>query len=193
LLILAGCSTVREMAPFGLFEEQEAADQVGGKGLEWLRDKANQGDRVAQFRLAEAYREGDGLAADLPKCAYWYQQSAQQNYPPAQYRLGLMYGNGEGVPQDYELAAVWLRKAARQDHGESQYLVCLAYGLGRGFFYDVREAYAWCELAVRNGVGEAEDAQKTLAERMDADQISASLARAENLLEDLAAPTVDTP
>jgi hypothetical protein len=186
LVLLSGCSTVKEIAPFGLFEGDEG-EQVGD-GIYWLQERAHGGDRVAQFSLAEAYRNGEGLQQNYATAARWYQLSAEQNYPPSQYRLGLLYANGQGVPLDYELAAVWLRKAARQDHSDSQYMVCLAYGLGKGLEHDVIRAYAWCELAADRGLAEAKDAQDTLAQSMTADQITAALDLAERMRAELDAP-----
>lgn len=188
LVLVGGCSTVKEIAPFGLLGEDEDELEQAGEGVYWLKEKADSGDRVAQFSLAEAYRNGEGLQKDYTTAARWYQRSAEQNYPPSQYRLGLLYANGQGVPQDYELAAVWLRKAARQDHSDSQYMVCLAHGLGKGLDYDAVRAYAWCELAADQGIAEAKGAQETIAANMTADQITAALDLAERLRQGIDAP-----
>ncbi len=65
-----------------------ADNQEIWKGLFGYQQKmANLGNAEAQFKLAEMYEQGSGVAADRAQARHWYQQAAAQGYPPAQQRL----------------------------------------------------------------------------------------------------------
>ena len=55
-----------------------------------LRRKAEAGDAKAQFDLAEAFSEGNGVAKDSAKGMEWLRRSALQGYAGAQVVLGYM-------------------------------------------------------------------------------------------------------
>jgi len=79
-----------------------------------LRRKAEAGDAKAQFDLAEAFSEGNGVAKDSAKGMEWLRRSALQGYAGAQVVLGYMYQKGINTEQDPEEAAKWYKKAASQ-------------------------------------------------------------------------------
>jgi hypothetical protein len=79
-----------------------------------LQRSAEAGDAKAQFDLADAYFEGNGIPKDLAKGIDWLQKSAAQGYTGAEVTLGVLYQNGVQVPKDPHIAAKWYRKAARQ-------------------------------------------------------------------------------
>jgi TPR repeat protein len=75
---------------------------------------AQQGDKQAQFDLADMYYYGKGVPIDHKKAARWYEKVAKQGYSEAQYNLGVMYYYAQGVPKDDKKAAEWNGKAAAQ-------------------------------------------------------------------------------
>ena len=79
-----------------------------------LRRKAEAGDAKAQFDLADAFSEGQGVAKDSAKGMEWLKRSALQGYAGAQVVLGYLYQKGINTEQDPEEAAKWYKKAARQ-------------------------------------------------------------------------------
>ncbi|MEZ5446342.1 MAG: tetratricopeptide repeat protein [Gammaproteobacteria bacterium] len=81
-----------------------------------LQQRATQGDRVAQRRLAAAYLDGKELPRDPVRAAQWYRKAALQGDAESQFVLSGMYYRGEGVPRDAEVAVQWLRRAAAQGH-----------------------------------------------------------------------------
>lgn len=81
-----------------------------------LQQRATQGDRVAQRRLAAAYLAGAELPRDPVRAAQWYRKAALQGDAESQFVLSGMYYRGEGVPRDAEVAVQWLRRAAAQGH-----------------------------------------------------------------------------
>lgn len=81
-----------------------------------LQQRATQGDRVAQRRLAAAYLDGREVPRDPVRAAQWYRKAALQGDAESQFVLSGMYYRGEGVPRDAEVAVQWLRRAAAQGH-----------------------------------------------------------------------------
>ena len=79
-----------------------------------LRHKAEAGDAKAQFDLAAAYSEGNGVAKDSAKGMDWLRRSAFQGYAGAQVVLGYIYQKGINIEKDPSEAAKWYQKAARQ-------------------------------------------------------------------------------
>jgi hypothetical protein len=82
--------------------------------LDALRRKAEAGDPKAQFDLAEAYSEGNGVAKDFPQGMEWLKKSATQGYAGAQVVLGIIFQQGINTEKDPSEAAKWFRKAAKQ-------------------------------------------------------------------------------
>ena len=85
----------------------------------------------AQYDLAAAYMEGNGVAMDRSQGLKWLKKSAAQGYVGAEATLGYMYQNGVEVVKDPEQAAAWYRKAARQQNAKAQ--GHLAELLAKGF------------------------------------------------------------
>ncbi|KAI9193524.1 uncharacterized protein BJ171DRAFT_603262 [Polychytrium aggregatum] len=69
---------------------------------------------MAQFRLAECYRNGVMVDKDHTKAVELYRNLADRGIPRAQIALGQYFENGEGVEQDYNNAIEWYSKAADQ-------------------------------------------------------------------------------
>jgi TPR repeat protein len=102
---------------------------------EWYELAAARGNRKAQSRLAEMYREGEGVGKDLvvaafyqmaalaPQChsavarhrqilAQFVLKAANQGHAEAQYRIARMLHEGAYIAKDEAAAALWMRKAA---------------------------------------------------------------------------------
>ncbi|KAI9201973.1 Sel1 repeat family protein, partial [Polychytrium aggregatum] len=69
---------------------------------------------MAQFHLAECYRNGLGVDQDHAKAVELYRSLADRGIPQAQVALGRCYESGEGVEQDYNTTIEWYSKAADQ-------------------------------------------------------------------------------
>ena len=77
---------------------------------------AEQGHKIAQNNLGNAYYLGDGVARDPARAAYWFEKAAAQGYKLAQCNLGGMYRRGHRAERR---AAHWYGKAAAQGDGEA--------------------------------------------------------------------------
>ena len=84
---------------------------------EW-RPLADRGDADAQFNLAQAYKLGRGVPANLDTALGLYRKAALQNHGEAQALLGLLlFQNGKRAE-----AMPWLGKAADRGDPASQYV-----------------------------------------------------------------------
>ena len=129
-----------------------------------LRQRAEQGDALAQHDLGLIYRAGDGVPKDEPQAMMWFRKAADQGVAEAQYNLGLMYFNGEGVVQDFTQAVAWYRRAADQGHAAAQYNLGFMYDRGQGVPQDDVEGHKWRNLAASRVTG---DKLKEYAETRD--------------------------
>ncbi|HEU5046348.1 MAG TPA: tetratricopeptide repeat protein [Rickettsiales bacterium] len=89
-------------------------DNLPTKGqLARTLEEAKQGDAEAQYQIAEAYLEGEGVHQDEKEAAEWYYKSAMQGYTPAQFAMGFVYRGGNGIPIDKVLSYMWFDLAAK--------------------------------------------------------------------------------
>ena len=125
----------------------------GGCGQDFhvTREKAEQGDVKAQFRLGVMYADGKGVPKNYVEAAKWFRKAADQGDVEAQHELGYMYNEGKGVLKNYAEAAKWFRKAAEQGDANAQKKLGLMYGNGEDVPMDRFESYAWFLLAKANG------------------------------------------
>ena len=84
--------------------------------IEDLRQKAENGDSVAQTMLGVEYMKGDLVEKDLDKAIEWWKKAAEKGYAEAEYKLGVCYHFGFGIKKSHKLARYWYEKAANQQH-----------------------------------------------------------------------------
>jgi hypothetical protein len=94
-----GNSSLEDEAPT---EETKAASMARS-----LLKKAEEGDAVAQYRLAYCYQTGVGVTRNSDECVRWYTLAAMHGHPASQHNLGVLYMTGNGVEKDYEQAYTW--------------------------------------------------------------------------------------
>jgi hypothetical protein len=121
-----------------------------------LRDRAVQGDAVAQCLLGIRYAEGRGVPQDDCNAVDWFQKAADQGDKYAQYELGCMYADGRGVSQDDCKAVKWLQQAADQGDAVAQYELGFMYAHGRGVSQDDCKAVEWLQQAADQGYATAQ-------------------------------------
>ncbi|KAI9203539.1 uncharacterized protein BJ171DRAFT_425363 [Polychytrium aggregatum] len=140
---------------------------------------ANTNHAMAQFDLAECYRNGTGVTQDHTKAAGLYRRLAECGISRAQIALGRCYESGEGVDQDYDTAVEWYSRAADQENEDGRLhivhlmAVCLFLGFGTDedqekaaviFEQLANEGHSdsqfWIGECYRSGGGVSEDAKK---------------------------------
>ncbi len=108
----------------------------------------------AQFRLAEAYEDGLGVAYDLNLAIALYEKSAKLGHQKAAYFLGHYYFVGIeelGIEEDFEKAAIWYRLAAELGYSETQCELGKMYRDGVGVLQNDEEAARWLLKAAEQG------------------------------------------
>jgi TPR repeat protein len=109
---------VSEMVVAGPLEVANSAYDKGDFGLarNLYSELANQGDRLAQFKLGVMYEEGKGVTKDSREAIRWYIVASGQGFPGAAFNLGRLYHDGRGIPQNHSRARRWyLVASARGD------------------------------------------------------------------------------
>jgi len=81
--------------------------------IENWKSLAVKGNAEAQYNLAEAYSEGDGVTLDKLEAAKWYERAANQGYIDAQMAMGFIYRGGEGRSMDKVMSYMWFDIAAK--------------------------------------------------------------------------------
>lgn len=113
-----------------------------------LAERAEQGDKTAQYQMGMHYLQGKNIDQDYQRAAYWFGKSAEQGVAASYYQLGLLYAEGNGVEKNAEQAvAVW-SLASLKGHGEAQFRLAESYDQGLGIGQDLLQAYAWYSLSV---------------------------------------------
>ena len=88
--------------------------------INWFEVAANAGVPSAQFKLANAYLAGAGVARDPSQAQLWYGRAAQQGLTEAQNALGIMLIGGAAGVSDPVEGYKWLVIAERGGHPESR-------------------------------------------------------------------------
>lgn len=113
--------------------------------------EAEKGDADAQFNLAQAYKLGRGITADLKQAELWYGKAAQQGHEQGEASYGLaLFANGK--QQD---AVRWLERAAHRGDPRAQYLLGTMHFNGDFVARDWPRAYALATRASQTGLAEA--------------------------------------
>lgn len=99
--------------------DKAANEKVVKSALNWYEVAANGGVPSAQFKLANAYFAGVGVARDPGQAQGWYGRAAQQGLPQAQHALGIMLLGGVAGARDPVEGYKWLLLAERNGNPNS--------------------------------------------------------------------------
>lgn len=118
--------------------------------VEFVRQKANQGDAEAQFQLAVIYQNGRLIQQDQRQAREWLHKAAEQGHVKAMFNLGVTYGDGLGVPVDDAEALKWYQAAAHKGDPRAHFNLGIFHITGRGTPIDGPKANEhWFEAAIR--------------------------------------------
>ena len=88
-----------------------------------LLKKAESGDPIAQFNIADCYFYGNGVQLDKSEAIRWLAKAAELNDALSQYNLGIAYLKGLGVGKDEHKGIQLIQKAADQGNELAQKLM----------------------------------------------------------------------
>ncbi len=125
----------------------------GAAVAEWDGPAAN-GDADAQFNLAQAYRLGRGVPADVERAHELYRAAATNGHIKAAHNLGmLLFQQG-----NHKEAMPYIRDAADRGDPRGQYSLGLAHFNGDHAVKDWERAYALMTLSNAAGLSQAASA-----------------------------------
>ncbi|MEZ4694661.1 MAG: tetratricopeptide repeat protein, partial [Aliarcobacter sp.] len=84
--------------------------------LSWLEKSALNGNKVAQLKFADIYREGNLVNIDYLKALKYYAMAAKQKSTKAMFYIGFFYFEGLGVRKDTAKAKIWMKRAETLGH-----------------------------------------------------------------------------
>jgi uncharacterized protein len=100
--------------------DKAANERTVQTAISWYEVAAQGGVPSAQFKLANAYFSGVGVARDPMQAMLWYSRAAQQGLPQAQHALGIMLiGGVTGAPDPIE-GYKWLLLAEKAGNPDSR-------------------------------------------------------------------------
>lgn len=118
---------------------------------------AERGDADAQFNLAQAYKLGRGVPADIARAEDFYARAAKQGHPQAADNYGLALFERDKKAQAVE----WLDKSAVRGEPRAQFVLGTMYFNGDAVAKDWVRAYALVSRAASSGLPQA---SKTLTQ-----------------------------
>ncbi|MGF1549469.1 MAG: SPOR domain-containing protein [Sphingomonadaceae bacterium] len=132
---------------------------------EW-RPLAERGNADAQFNLAQAYRLGRGVTADVKEAERWYLAAARQDHEQAEGQIGLlMFQNGRRAE-----AMPWVEKAAMRGDPRAQYVLGTAHFNGDLAPRDWPRAFALMSLASAQGLPPAASSLAEMEKHLSTDE-----------------------
>ena len=105
-----------------------------------LEANATSGDVMAQMKLGQCYRQGNGVGKDYKQAFTWFRKAAEQGNPQAQYNLARCYSTGAGVAKNEKEAVKWYTKSADRGYMSGQFCLGLCYYKGIGVEKDEKKA-----------------------------------------------------
>jgi hypothetical protein len=129
---------------------ESARDRRGA--VKRLASLAERGYAPAQFALAMAYFDGEGVARDYQQSYRLALAAAEQDYPGAQNMVGGFHASvsprHDACAHDPAAAVRWYLKAAAQGNTGAMMNLVTCYETGHGVAADPVEVYVWASAAV---------------------------------------------
>lgn len=143
------------------------------KAVAYFKMGATGNDPLAQFELAEAFKNGFGIEQSESEADRYYKLaeseimrkreitfkylkiSADQGDTEAQYMIGYCYEKGEGVEPSWSQASKYYRLAAEKGSYVAQYLLGNLYKWGLGVEQSKEESLKYYELSADQEYGPA--------------------------------------
>ena len=132
-------------------EKGTASPENVGSDVAKLRDQADGGDAIAEYRLGSLYMTGMVVTSDYKEAARYMHLAAEQGLPEAETVMGYLYENGKGVPRDYRKAFDYYAAAAKRGDLTAANNLGVMYRHGHGVRRDSRQAVDWYRRAAEGG------------------------------------------
>lgn len=179
---LCAASIVLGLIPAGALADVKAGVDAWSRGdyaaavREW-RGPAEKGDADALFNLAQAYKLGRGVKADLARAQDLYGQAAARGHIQAADMYGLLLFQGG----DHAGAMPFIKAAAERGDPRAQYLLGIAHFNADNVPRDWVRAYALLSLARQAGLPQATAALAQMDKHIPLEQRQQAVALASQL------------
>lgn len=127
-----------------LYEKGIGTNKIHLKAMRYYRSASAQGHKAASYALAEQYRAGEVINANLTHALEYYLKSG--DYKDSYYRIACLYADGKGnIPRDYRKTVEYLLLESKKVHPLPEALNALGYCYEKGFGVSVdhKEANYW--------------------------------------------------
>lgn len=120
--------------------------------IETLKEKADLGDREAQYELGSYYLSNENKKVpDNEKGVHYIKLAAEGNHPTACYMYSTFLKNGFHVEKDLDQSLKYLTYAADHNLEIAQFELALEYYTGKRFPSDMSKALHYFCLSAENG------------------------------------------
>ncbi|HEY2445805.1 MAG TPA: hypothetical protein VGI20_08735 [Rhizomicrobium sp.] len=177
---LANAGEARAQLILGLHElGQDGGNANPEEAAKWLERAAEQGEPIAQYRIAAMYAQGRGVSVNQAKAFHWYDAAAQAGNRKSMFNLAVDYAQGSGTAKNAQEAVRWFSKAAELGLVDAQFDLAILYERGLGVPQSLLNAYRWYTIAARSGDKESKDRIDAISSQLSAgDRGSAEAAAA---------------
>ncbi|MGB7281272.1 MAG: hypothetical protein WBE13_03335 [Candidatus Acidiferrum sp.] len=107
----------------------------------------------AQFSLAQAYLDGEGVKEDDAQARHWFEKAHENGFANAVMSLGNLYQEGKGGARDYVQALALYQEAYGKGIDTAANSIGEMYAYGEGVQRDPLQALEWYEKAWKDGAG----------------------------------------
>lgn len=114
-----------------------------------LIDRAESGDKQAQFNLGEQYESGKNLPQSSEEAARYYKLAADEGHKQAIFKMAQLYYENRGVEPNDALAFAYADEAVRRGCDGAQGYLATYYAEGRGVEQDFAKAIEYLDRLVR--------------------------------------------
>lgn len=116
-----------------------------------LYDRAQQGDKDAEYTLGRMYDGNIQFAPEFKIAHEWYTRAAEHGHADAAYRLASHWAEGTAPGGgDEAKAREWFKRAAEMGSPEAQLQIATYEQQGLGGSVDLRDALKWWRIVVEN-------------------------------------------
>jgi len=133
------------------------------ESFESLSKNAEEGDAIAQFRVAQMLLSGVDVEKDITKAEFWLMKAGQQGEIDAQIALASLYidelstnPDTNNVTENKRKVFEWIESAANRENVEAQRLFAIMHGGGIGTHQSEKKYREWTMRAAENGDADAQ-------------------------------------
>lgn len=121
--------------------------------LNYIVEKANEGDSDAEYQLGKCYEDGLGeFHQDYTTAVQWYLKAAKKGHADAMNKMGVYYFG----KKEYKEALKWFESSAKEGNQKARYNMGLLYMNKEYGMKDITKAFYCYTLAAEAGVPQAQ-------------------------------------